>query len=339
MCKILVLTNMSKIKKSKKTIDCIAHHLQQSERDGFGYTIQGKHGLYGERTTKKSFLTSFDMPLVDLPFLKARYNRFGKYSAPIGAGIFHGRTSTNDKTLLNTHPIQKHDWTLIHNGVVSNHGDKYEMVTTNDTEHLVHYLATKSFDELTTNLSGYYAVAAFDPAGGLHVFRDNRAMLYWARIESIDSDIIATTETLIEDVCKDMGWKHSVIAEFNENTYVVMKSGEYVDVRTFQPRGATAIETAYSEKSLGRAWSHEEYNVVDASMSKYSSGELNFFEEVAYMDRGYTVLDYRENPISIDEFHAMDEDEQLSCIVIRPDGTVIDVENPDSERLYSGRIA
>jgi hypothetical protein len=348
MCKIAVLTNMSEIKSPKKVINVIAGHMAELEGDGFGYSIQGKDGVFGERTVNPdTFKTSFDKELLNLPFLEATYNRFGKYSQPIGAGIFHGRTSTNDKTLLNTHPINKHDWSLIHNGVVTNEGPAYQMDTTNDTEHLVHYMANGGIDALAANLTGYYASAAFSPDGTLHVFRDNRASLFWARIESIDSYIIATTVDLLDDICKSLKWKASIPSAFKANTYVTLKDNKIISNRSFSSRGATERENRWANKSLGEIqdWSNSklfDYSAKETEEPQYgdfSEDENAFFEQIQFMDHTWTVLDHRENPLSIDEFLDLDPEDQLDCIVIKPEGTILDPLDADSESLYQGRIA
>ena len=93
MCKIFTLTNMSQIKNVKKLTDVIASHLAALEGDGFGYSIQGSKGAFGERTLFPSlFKSDFSMPILSVPFAYQSYNRFGKKTKPTGAGIFHGRT-------------------------------------------------------------------------------------------------------------------------------------------------------------------------------------------------------------------------------------------------------
>jgi len=109
MCKILVLTNTEKIKNIKTVSEVIASHLQDDQPDGYGYAFVGEKGLYGERTIAENFISHINKnkTLVPKDIINVTYNDFGTLSKPTGGAIFHGRTSTNVKGLLNTHPINK----------------------------------------------------------------------------------------------------------------------------------------------------------------------------------------------------------------------------------------
>jgi len=254
MCKVFALTNMSKIKRVQHTIETIAEFLKARDRDGFGYAIQGKKGLYGERSLKEVFESQLRRVFIDYSFVDLEYNRFGTRGKVEGAGIFHSRVSTNDVNIVNTHPIMKNDWTLIHNGVVSNLGPNYERDTTNDTEHLVHYLSTEGIAGVEKHLSGYYAFAAFDPDGRLHIARDSKATLYCAWSDTIESTIFATTEELIEDIAHELDWKLSNVNPVKDNTYLIFDKGgcDYAE-STISPRGSTYAENKHAMASLGSA--------------------------------------------------------------------------------------
>lgn len=344
MCKLMVFTDLSKLKQKNLSslVDTIAETL--AEPHGFGYAIQGKDGLFGERTTDVSgFRSALSRSVPSFPFLRPTYNRIGNQSKITGSAIFHGRTSTNEKTLLNTHPIQKREWTLIHNGVVSDHGPKYDMITTNDTEHVLERFSTGGIQSVAENLTGYYAVAAFSPDGLLHVFRDNRAPLYFAEIESLGSYVFATTASSIETVAKAMKWKVSIIQPLAENHYLIYRRNELLSQETFEPRGATVYENRYAAQSLREVSTYGDYldyseTMETRSVEPYSRDEMRFLEEMSTIDHTYTVLDYRDNRIDIDEFRSYTPDEKLCCMVIRPDGTIADPADYDTERLYSGRV-
>lgn len=344
MCKIMVFTNLSKAKAKDlpKLVNTIGRTL--NEPHGFGYAIQGENGLFGERTLKtQSFKSALSRSLPEFNFLNRTYNRIGTRSPIIGAGIFHGRTSTNDKTLINTHPIQKHGWTVIHNGVVSDHGPKYNMITTNDTEHIVERLATGGIESIETHLTGYYAVAAFDHEGLLHVFRDDRAPLYFAEVETIGSYVFATTESSIEKVCSEMKWKVSVIQPLADNYYTVWNGNSLVSESTFQPRGATFDENKWATESLREfKSSYSGYSSLYSDSKEtepYSRDEMKFLEETETLDASYLILDYRENRIDLTEFRTYSPDEKLCCLIVRPDGTVMDPADYTTDTLYRGRIA
>jgi len=183
MCKVFIMTNFAKVKKTDRAINTIMKALAVYERDGAGYSILGEKGPFGERALNTSdFKARFDAIENNAPFTIPMYNRFGTKTKACGGAIFHGRTSTNDKTLLNTHPINKHGWSLIHNGVVTDHGPKYQMITTNDTEHVLENLVRGGIAEVAKNLTGYYAIGALDPNGNLHVAKDSTANLFAAHL-------------------------------------------------------------------------------------------------------------------------------------------------------------
>lgn len=341
MCKIITLTNTKKIKNIDKVINYIAKQLAQLERDGFGYCIQGKQGTFGERTLFPSaFKTSFHRPIFKSSFVSDSYSRFGTKDIPIGAGLFHGRTSTNHKTIVNTHPINKHDWHLIHNGVVTNIGESYETITTNDTEHLVHYLANQGIRAIEENLTGYYAVTALSPDGRLHVIKDSTANLYSAKIETINSIVFATTQALIEDLCKHFKWKCSTISPVKDNVYLIFEGNQLIHQENIIPKGRTFEESRFASLSLGRDLEDMPTvipfrEVPPESTRTYS--EESFLNEVnQYLDGSYTIKDFRGNDLPIEEFRLLTDDDKLDCTVIRSDGTIVCPLNYDEESLYYG---
>ena len=364
MCKIFTLTNGTKIKSWKKVTNLIARELQAYEQDGFGYSIQGDKGIFGERSIANTFRTSLDSPVLDFPFLKKSYNRYGTSGKCTGAAMFHGRTSTNDKTLLNTHPIIKHDWNLIHNGVVTNTGDKYSMLTSNDTEHLVHYMANHGITGVEKNLTGYYAFTAIDPQGRLHVVKDSTANLFFAEISTIDSFVFATKKELIEDICKEMKWKHSVIEELKDNTYLIYENNVLVSQTDIKPKGRTSYEDGFASRSLGRELNDYNYDtygseyferptvvktptdiIVRGKPAPVTDMDLEtesmelFLEEMETLaDHTYTFKSYQGYDLDINEFMLLDDEEKLNCIVIRPDGIVIDTLDYYNDKLYQGAI-
>jgi len=340
MCKIITLTNLAKVKNLKKLADLACALVGESERDGYGYAIQGASGVFGERTLRPSdFDSSFKRPLFEPSFSVQHYNRFGTKSKAIGAGLFHGRTSTNDATLINTHPIQKHNWTLIHNGVVSNHGPDYAMITSNDTEHLIEYMATIGSRGIEDHLTGYYAFTAIDPSGRLHVVKDATARLYTAKVMTIDSIIFATKESHITDLCRDMKWTASISSEVIDNTHLIFENGELVHQASIAPRGRTQTETRFASRSLGYDlndnWSAPLYST--AKTSDYDVSEQAFLDEMdQFGDSSYTIKDYLGSIISLEVFNRLSDDDKLNCTVIRADGTIVDQTDYQIERLYEG---
>jgi hypothetical protein len=332
MCKILTLSNTALVKNQDKMVSTAARLLSAYEKDGFGYAIQGEKGVFGERSLNpKTFKSAFGQKPFNAPFVIETSNTYGKKSKAIGAAIFHGRTSTNERTLKNTHPIVKRDWHLIHNGVVTNHGPAYEMLTTNDTEHLVEHLSTTGISGIAEHLTGYYAVSAIAPDGNLHIIRDSTASLYAAQIDEIESFIFATNESLIRDFCKAMKYKASQIKKFADDTYIILQKLDIISCEKFTPRGSSFAETRYSSLSLGReieSGSRDESAELLSmtksfeSSERYLTDEDYFLREVNYYgDDTWIFKTFNGEPMTFDEFANLKDSEKLDCIVIRPDGS------------------
>lgn len=342
MCQILILTNTNRVKDPKRLANVVAEHLQETQRDGFGYSILGKQGLFGERTVRDKFQSRLESNLrVMGPFVKETYNSFGKVSQCFGGGIFHGRTSTNHKTLINTHPINKHDWSLIHNGVVTNLGPDYSKHTTNDTEDVLHHLVSGGIKAIEGYISGYYAVGAIDPKGNLHVIKDSTAKLYVAMNKTLGCLMFGTTETLIKDISKSMKYTIGPIEVVKDDIYMIFdKYGELTSHTEFKPKGYSIDESKYMSQSLGESdldlygshdyvgegWPTTEVKNVNESLEAYQ-------EEIDNLDGSYTFFDWNNRPMSLEEFRQLDEVTKLDCLVIRGDGTIVDPQDYYTERI------
>ena len=329
MCKILVLTNLKQVQDLPKLITETMRLLGRTEQDGVGYAVQTNQGVFGERSLDTDcFQYSLDKIQLDLSWATHSQNRFGiehKNAAAL-SGIFHGRVSTNHCSLVNTHPLQKHGWTLIHNGVVTNCGKDYEMITTNDTEHLIEKLALEGIRGIERDISGYYAVAAYDDKKQLHIIRDSIAPLFVAFVDSIQSYIFSTTKENILELAKKMVWTHSLIAQMNDNLHLIFgENNNVLHEASIRPRGFSERETRHARLSLGRD--------MDANNPQYTDDEMAFLAEVTNnLDETYTIYDYSERRIALDEFQQLSDDEKLYCTVIRSDGTQVDSTDYYSEK-------
>jgi predicted glutamine amidotransferase len=338
MCQILVLTRTLEIKNQDRVTRVIAAHLQATQQDGFGYAVLGKEGTYGERTTRDTFTSRLGKESLKVPssIIELTWNSFGKPSQAFGAGIYHGRTSTNHKSITNTHPINKNGWSLIHNGVVTNVGPDYKKETTNDTEDIAHYLSTAGISSIEKYISGYYAVAAIDPKGNLHLFKDSMAKLFVAYNKTLNCYIFGTTEKLITEVSKELKWKIGPTEVVKDNIYLVYSpKGELMNISTIKPLGYSRRESELSEKSLG-------YKVYDSRESfgyynddfPYTEDSLEAYnEEIECMDASYTVKDWLNRPMTLEDFRKLDEVTKRDCKVIRGDGTLVDPEDYYTEKL------
>lgn len=341
MCKIIVFTNASKLKQ-KTDARKIAAILSASQRDGFGYAIQGKNGVFGERTIKPlSYTSRFGMPKNDLPWVQSTHETFGEPSIATGAAIFHGRTSTNEVSLRNTHPIAKHGWNLIHNGVVNNTGEKYDMLTTNDSEHVLHFLNRGGVDDVAKNLTGYYAVAAISPENRLHVFKDATARLFSGYSKKLDSFIFGTTLDILEELCDDLKLGDITFEPVLDNIALVFEGNNLISHETFKSRGYSQSEAQFAGASLGRTLPSVSntgaYSYLDSARSELQSITsdqktldnkiFEYWEELDSADASFSFADVNGNALTWDEFHRLSDTQKCYCTITRGDGTIL--EYPD----------
>ncbi len=342
MCRIMAFTNFSKIKHEnlKARAELIGDLLLKTEcKDGFGYSMMGEKGIFGERTTKTYFnshILNKIGPIKGTFVYKDDQNSFGEVSKVTGGAIFHGRVSTNKRGLRNAHPINNHGWSLIHNGVVSNLGARYEMVTDgNDSEHVLHHLVNGGIEAVAENLTGYYAFAAFDPLGNLHIARDCIANLYVATIPRLESLVFATTRDLIEDFCEKNFYDYSPLEQVTHDTYLVFdKTGKLIQQRDFDSKGFTEYERSFSHLSLGYELQGPN-NYYGSDDYASATSNKKFLEEARKVDETYTFYDAQTgHEISLLDFKSLSEDEWYTIDIVRKDGTLVDYIDYDKKQTY-----
>lgn len=339
MCKIMIFTNTKKLNDSQINKVLVYNAENMKQDDGFGYTLVNKNKtLFTER-----FLTPSDVKfnlgldigsLEKSTFTDTEKNFQGFRSGHYFSGLLiHGRVSTNDINLTNTHPINKHSWSLVHNGVVEDYGTPYKKMTTNDSEDCLERLV-QGISEVEKHLSGYYAIGAIDQDFNTHIIRDNTASLYCAYVPSLESYIFATTQDLILGVCKTLGLTHDSIAQVTENTYLIFNpEGKLIHNQKIKPRGRSAYADSWSLYSLGKAEAYDIPNDLE------DDSLCLFLEEIRdYSDYTYTFqsVDAPSVTITRKEFLALSQDEQVNdYIVIRPDGTICCPFDYHKEKLYA----
>ena len=90
------------------------------------------------------------------------------------------------------------------------------------------------------------------------------------------------------------------------------------------------IESSHSEASLGFKFD----STKDSYDDNLDFSEQMFLAETEYADASYTFFDFKGLEIDIKTFSEMNDDEKLSCRVIRQDGTVVNQSNYDYSPLY-----
>jgi hypothetical protein len=246
------VTLSSKFINSVKSAVC-----KLSDKDGFGYSIQTNSGLLGgERTIKQSefipLQTGEGYVTGKLPIVSKSKNYFGTIQKhKLKSFIAHGRLSTNQVNLANTHPFYNGKVSLVHNGVVQDStGNVGKLSTTCDTEILLNYWNKGGVDAIEKNVTGYYALAIQDK-DNLHIIRDDRARLFIAYSKTIKSYVIATTADIIYNVARDMDWNIEQCEEILENTYTVFNRNEIVSHREIKPKRASNTLSFDDRKALG----------------------------------------------------------------------------------------
>lgn len=357
MCKVMIFSNGKKLNNNlSNVVNYIKTEITAQDDDGFGWLgVDEKGKVFGERSTFVEQFRSmwkyknFKNKLNDVPFSVKNYNYFGdlKNSTLHGAVMFHGRTSTNDKTLINTHPIIKNDWSVIHNGVVSNLGKSYKMFTTNDTEHIVEHMSKSGINGVVDNLSGYYAVGAVDPNGDLHIIKDDVASLYMTYISKLESYVFATTEDLINNFCDEFKYKFEPITQVVDNSYIVLDKNTN-NVLKFEEIKPIGMRSSFERDMVGTSLhylnssdkyydSSHYYNppkiksqtgVVDATIKRETilntiaddpNEQTLYLEDILeYADAGYIIYDKSDREISFDVFKQMETSEKLQCLLVDP---------------------
>lgn len=247
MCKILALSNLSKVNVDYKLLKALKDVTCVNQRDGFGYAVHNSKGKFGECYTdprefkrmemlhhysKLDQMENVSQPVIDFCYYgKEVYQPHNNKSL-----IMHGRTATNNCFLENTHPFFSDNGdSFVHNGVIRNKNEwNYPMESNNDSELLANMFWNGGINHVADNVEGYYAFMNIDKDGILHVVKDNKANLHLSYIREIESYIIATAISMIEELCTAMDWIVPTIMEINDCTYFRMNGNEILGYEEFE---------------------------------------------------------------------------------------------------------
>lgn len=247
MCKQIIITN------PWQTLnDTVVNHFKQivcadNNADGFGIATNGGYLKYAKPAPK---IGSKLQPVHSLDFVHG-----GEGSLPDKASnvlMAHGRYSTNDIGIKETHPIVDEGVCLVHNGVVRT-DIAYETVTRNDSELILRAYQSGGIAEILENMGGYYAFGLMDATlDALYVVRDSTAMLYVSRVEQTNSLIFATKAEDIHLMMKGAAGKLNKKA-LKYDMPVLMKdcsvvefelsTGRMLDTYTFTKKAAPTYKT------------------------------------------------------------------------------------------------
>jgi hypothetical protein len=262
MCKICVIPGIKpdKVENAWKFAWMLTPFLTESEKNGFGYcAVDNDSRIFGERwlDVKEAFMyrpdvankaremaDKYDGALTLLDDI--RYNNFGTINKDIRAIMLHGRTATNDINITNTHPFVDGQTALIHNGVVTTSSKKKCYSTCDSEKILVEYLDKKvnedidNVEDMTDELSGFFACGVMSRQNDnfiLDVFKDDKASLWAAYIEELDTTIFCTSMAVVQNAIDKLGWKYPVYMDMQKN--VILRhdiDGNVVAVSAFKSK-------------------------------------------------------------------------------------------------------
>lgn len=276
MCKQIIITN------PWQTLnDSTVNHLRQivcadNNADGFGIATNGGYLKYAKPAGKVS---STLQTIHSLDFVYG-----GEGTLPAKASnvlMAHGRYSTNDIGIKETHPIVDDGVMLVHNGVVRT-DVAYETITRNDSELILRAYQSGGIAEILENMGGYYAFGLMDTAlDALYVVRDNTAMLYVSRVEQTNSLIFATKAEDIHVMMKGAAGKLNkkalkydmpVLMKDCSVVEIELSTGRILDTYTFTKKETYKTYRTYESWEADAA----SYADVPASANYDMNNVLNY---------------------------------------------------------------
>lgn len=289
--------------------------------DGFGYSAMTEDGQITALKTLYPMVYGKNRR-ISAHFSKSVIQRFGEIHPTYKSAMFHGRTSTNKISLRNTHPMIRDGVHLMHNGVVDNHGEKYEKLTSNDSEDVLYHYLRGGITDVAKNLTGYYACGVLNPTDKtLTVFKDNLATLSYAWSDKLESYVFATTWNTIDQIGKYLQEELDPIV-MDDNICVTLDKNEVIKAESFTPTqrySKHAVESA--GKSIGKSLSVVTTNKV----MKYEDAlSDDYLREIRSLDHTYRLEDPNGNEMLLSEFKDLKLAEKAQCTVIRHDGTIVD---------------
>ncbi len=290
MCKIFGLTNASILdeKKLAKLITTVGTAFALTEKDGFGWAGWNGQGISYEQYVSPYFfngpyvlgasiapLNKLERNLMWVPSFRSVFPKdavTGKPCPITGPLIIHGRTSTNDVNITNTHPFIKAGYALVHNGVVEYTGPGHLRYSTCDSEFLLNeFVFEQGPSDFHKHITGYYAVLAIGPDGKLHVVRDNMAYLWGAQVLGTSCWIFCTTPTILKQAADAAELKISIPFPVMPHSYGVFNASGLESVRTIQPCPEAQIDQRLVAKSIGEAQAEADEETEDTEASRRRS--------------------------------------------------------------------
>lgn len=285
MCKLLGFSIGKKLEQERVfEIIKTARDLLKDQKDGFGYALSGGdiEGITSLRLTTGSLLGyQYQNPQAWEDVVNVPYQAKGAIKG-CTAGIFHGRTSTNDLGVENTHPFVNETLALVHNGIVEYSGEKRKKLGTCDSEDLFNtFTIGKGWEELNKYYSGYAGLLLLRPAGEVTIYRDETPSLYVCKVRG--GIVFGTTLGDVSEFAKLFDESPNAPWMLKPDRAVTCKGGEITSKIKVRPMPRRSY--GYKDSlSLG----------YDYSLTKYKKGKTSSAKEELFPDYEGGINKYSE---------------------------------------------
>lgn len=316
MCRLLLMTGIQNPELAEKFMKEAKVPMSWGNTHGLGYTATKKDGdFFTERWHNNDMLfnrvnvmdseTSEKLkeyrPKLPKGSLNVDYSLRGEIDfSQVSSVTMHTRFATCGREFFNTHPFVDGDFSLVHNGVISN-ADSLNLnkISTCDSEVALQAYINNNVGANIENaqnwldiLSGYWAFGIFarDASGNriLDIIR-NDAGLYYSEVDGLGK-ILATTQTIIENSCKELGLGYTKPTEIDPNTLFRFNAST----------GELLSHTKLKDSKLNKRYSSGYYNMSDSTYEsvtgkkKETASEKKqpreFKAKVTYTDGSYKIM-------------------------------------------------
>lgn len=329
MCKLLIIPKVKNQNLTQEFISAAQSEMTRHDNDGIGYAALTEDGVaierfldtvdfgdwgseYKPRDSISDRMLALSDALVNSPLNAKRYAASGPIDSDWSSVIVHSRFATSGRGIDCTHPFTKDNTTLAHNGVIQAKVEDWvkDTATECDTEELLNgyidsevaYNANK-IQFLSDNILGYFAFGAFTEVDHgqyiLDIVRDGDATLYCAWIDELGSEVYATSRSIIDSACIDLGWSEPTIIPVKDCTLIRYYQGEVVDVLGFSRVSEDLYTSHYTDHSktkhkIGTVYVQTKSGDLE-DISTYEqldrlAGDVGLMDDIDELDEDYAEI-------------------------------------------------
>jgi hypothetical protein len=293
MCRIMCLSNVSKIKdadKLNKVMLKLRDVVSEANRDGFGYAVSYKSSVYSQKFLKPDDFVGLDATSLHAKMTLPIFDNSASWESGIMGErplsiIAHGRTSTNFRgDVMYSHPFVNDDNAFIHNGVVDvPRKHDYNLITDNDSEYLAN-VYWKHGTQGLSKINGYFAFMNLRLNGKVEIEKDNIAGLYAAYIPELDSYVFATMEKMILAFSNAMGYQTTSISPVQSMQYFTVQGSVIRNMAPISKSEAPAKRLTALEKKAFKDYNTTDYKGTKVLGNDYASMPSKFSDPYYWQD-------------------------------------------------------